>query len=283
MKPFYFLISMILVVSLSIGQTTIFEEGFNDPTYDFEHPDYATSFPPAGWVILDVDNDGHIWYGLYSTTATNGYIASRSYLNPNPLTPDNWIITPAIDLTTVAAGDDIYLGYVVRPSANTNQYKTEHYGIFISTTGTDPADFTEVFSETLLETMLNSEWYDREVDLTSYLGETIHIAFRHWQSTDKDRIHIDEIVVWTETSNNIQSNVQDQARVFPNPATDVLTIEGITDATADIFSITGMKVLSQTIGKHSVSVNVTGLPEGIYTLRITSGENVSNRKLMITK
>jgi hypothetical protein len=127
MKPFYLLISMMLIVSLSIGQTTIFEEGFNDPTYDFEHPDYATSFPPAGWVILDVDNDGHIWYGLYSTAASDGFIASRSYLNPNPLTPDNWIITPAIDLTTILSGDSIYLEYVVRPSANTNIYKTEHY------------------------------------------------------------------------------------------------------------------------------------------------------------
>jgi len=283
MKRFYFLISMLLIVSLSMGQTTIFEEGFNDPTYDFEHPDYATSFPPAGWYLMDNDDDGENWYGIYSTTATNGYISSRSYHQGAALTPDNWIITPAIDLTSVTAGDDIYLGYVVRPSANTNQYKTEYYGIFVSTTGTSPADFTEIFSETLLETMLNTEWYDREVDLSSFQGETIHIAFRHWQSTDKDRIHLDEIIVWTETSNNIQNSFYEQVRIFPNPVSEILTIEGVSDATADIFNLTGMKVFSQNITTYSASVNISELPEGLYTLRITSGENVSNRKLIITK
>jgi hypothetical protein len=283
MKRFYFMISMLLIVSFSIGQTTIFEEGFNDPTYDFEHPDYDTSFPPAGWIIIDSDDDGQNWYGIYSTTATNGYLSSRSYDQGTALTPDNWIVTPAIDLTSIPSGDDIYLGYVVRPSANTPQYKTEHYGIFVSTAGTTPFEFTEVFSETLTDTMSNITWYEREIDLSAYQGETIYIAFRHWQSTDKDRIHVDEIIVWTETSNSIQNSFYEQVRVFPNPVSDILTIEGVSDATADIFTVTGMNVFSQIVSTHSSFVNISELPEGIYILRITSGENVSNRKLIIAR
>jgi hypothetical protein len=87
------------------------------------------------------------------------------------------------------------LSWAVAPSANTPQYRTEHYSVWVSSTGTDVADFTMVHDETLLSTHTNWVYETRTVTLDYQTGTQIYVAFRHHQSTDKDRITIDNVKV----------------------------------------------------------------------------------------
>ncbi len=165
---------------------TIFQEGFDDPGL-------AENFPPEGWLLIDNDGDSLDWY--WDEFEGEYYILSQSWSDETgPLTPDNWIVTPAIDLTDVASG--VSLQFEVTPTADTPEYRTENYSVMVSTTGTDPEDFTEVFSERLQSDMENWVWLLRDVNLSNYAGETIYIAFRHHDSTDLDRIAITNIHVF---------------------------------------------------------------------------------------
>jgi len=165
---------------------------------NFDNSEYESNFPPQGWILTDVDGDGNGWY--WDFYEDDGYLLSRSWSSQTgPLTPDNWIITPEIDLTEVESGKNIFLNFSVCPTANTPQYKTEQYSVLLSTGGSDIQDFTVVlWNETLQTTMTNWEYLLREIDISSYAGQTVRLAFRHHDSTDMDRISINDIEVYSK-------------------------------------------------------------------------------------
>lgn len=94
-----------------------------------------------------------------------------------------------------AAAVNYKLTWEVASTANTVAYRAEHYGVFISTTGTSPENFTMLFEETLPTTVPNWQPQPRELDINSYGGQTVYIAFRHWNITDMDRVVIDNVKV----------------------------------------------------------------------------------------
>ena len=158
---------------------SIFREDFSDPSL-------AENFPPEGWILIDLDGDGHNWFWEDNEAyiADYGYhIISKSWVSATGevLTPDNWIITPQIDLTERAGA---MLEFDVTTLASGAAFKTEHYAVFISTTGTNEEDFEIVYSETISEDHGQMEWQLREIDISGFTGEQIYVAFRHYNSTD---------------------------------------------------------------------------------------------------
>ncbi|MDR4988424.1 MAG: carboxypeptidase regulatory-like domain-containing protein [Bacteroidales bacterium] len=144
---------------------------------------------PAGWIILDENGDGHEWFIVpdnHDPVEGDYAIASASW-DPvaGPLTPDNWLITPLI----ANVQDDYVLSFYVK--AQDPAWPQEKYDVLISTTGTDPDDFTSVWSETLSD----GTWHERSLELSDFAGEDIYIAFRHWDTTDWFRIVLDVIKV----------------------------------------------------------------------------------------
>lgn len=72
--------------------------------------------------------------------------------------------------------------------------------------------------------------------------------------------------------------------VYPNPARDVVTING--ENTIDevkIYSINGQLVQQQTVNGQQVSIQAEGLKTGMYIVQIVSGSTVMNYKLQIQK
>jgi len=274
-KVYTSFIALFITVVITTGQTTtLFEDNFDNQSYE-------TNFPPAGWLLIDQDEDTNNWYWGFYAQDNDGYLLSRSFLNPNALTPDNWIITPQINLVSVPTGELIFLTFTVCPTATTPQYRTEHYGVFISTTGTNPSDFTMVYEETLLETMTNWEWLDRSIDISSFKGENIYIAFRHWNVTDKDRVAINDLLVYSQSDASVGSASMLNVSVHPNPASEFVKIEGVSDASVDIYSLNGTLVYSTIVKKSNSKVNVADLPSGLYTIMVQSGEQVAIQKLLI--
>lgn len=153
----------------------------------------GTTFPPAGWIMKDEDGDSFNWFhytnaAVGSTVAYEGVkcAASASWdgVNEEPLSPDNWLITPQL---TIAADYKLY--YHI--AAQDPDWPEEVYSIMISTTNTDPASFTEVFKETLSSV----EWKEQTIDLTAYVGQNIYIAFRHYDVTNVFYMKLDNVIV----------------------------------------------------------------------------------------
>ena len=101
---------------------------------------------------------------------------------------DDWLITPAIWVR----GKDATLSWDAQ-SLKSQQKVSAGYRVLVSTTGNNPADFTQqpVFSTD--EESLN-EWTHHEIDLAQYEGQHIYIAF-HNNSAQGDFLCIDNITV----------------------------------------------------------------------------------------
>ena len=165
---------------------TIFREQFDDPGLE-------DNFPPEGWKLIDHDGDGHNWY--WGSSMGETYIMSDSWLSATgeALTPDNWIITPQIDLTGMSGAD---LEFEVTPRANGPEFRTENYSVLVSVSGTEINDFETVYTERLQPHMENWVWMLRNVNLSDYAGEKIYIAFRHHDSTDLWSIALRDVHVY---------------------------------------------------------------------------------------
>ena len=148
------------------------------------------------------------------STAPSPAIASYSYHNPTytPLTPDNFIVSPAINLSSSTSP---ILRYKVK--TQDEEFPTEHYAVYVATTNSVAAFLANppVFEETVTDNGPGGVYYKKEVDLSAYHGQPqVYVAFRHFQSHDQFSIHIDDVMVGEKPA------------VVPNCATMVTPVNG---------------------------------------------------------
>jgi uncharacterized repeat protein (TIGR02543 family) len=71
-------------------------------------------------------------------------------------------------------------------------------------------------------------------------------------------------------------------RMFPNPAQNHISIEGVeTRSTINVFSITGAKLMSLENQSGSVNLDVSRLENGVYVIKINSGNGIVSRKVFV--
>lgn len=289
------------------GYTTYVQDGVVISTDTYNHPliTLAVSaiffaegfegaeFPPAGWTMNDADGDGNNWF-LYSVanTAYEGVnsAASASWLGGAVLTPDNYLITPALNLP---AASSYTLNWYA--AAQDPDWTNENYSVMVSTTNTQPASFTTVFTE-----VLQSAVYElRTVNLNAYAGQNIYIAFRHHDVTDMFYMKIDAIELLRGTSNDPTPVAKKTALKgnYPNPFNPETSIafDLAQDANVaiEIFNVKGQKVRTLindrlNAGSHSIVWNGTddngkNVSSGIYFFNMKSGKYTSTRKMILMK
>ena len=81
----------------------------------------------------------------------------------------------------------------------------------------------------------------------------------------------DDNLVWTdgECWDDVEEIVAEQVSVYPNPASETVRIEGIEPTEVQIYNALGQVVK---IVRRTNEIDVEGLPEGVYLLRITDAE-----------
>ena len=137
-----------------------------------------------GWSIVDSDGDGNNW-GVADISsviaAHSGTKAafSASYASSGDLTPDNWLITPQVDLGGT-------LKYWI---AGTNWPDT--YTVMISTTDSSPSSFTALIEDRTT----TSSWAESSIDLSAYEGQKGYIAFRHYNCTGQYYLFLDDVTI----------------------------------------------------------------------------------------
>lgn len=145
---------------------------------------------PHGWTVIDSDGDGNNWKifnphefdeEFHAYDGSYG-VMSRSWIDGHDYSPDNWLISPKIDL----GGE---LEYYVMDDG----YNQERYCIYVSTTGTDIDDFVQLTN--LRVSPASTTWEVRTADLSAYKGQRGYIAFRHYNSTGADFMMIDAVSI----------------------------------------------------------------------------------------
>ena len=182
---------MVLLLALFIvgkAQTPLLSEDFNGGF-------------PTDWTSVDADGDGHEWAVIdmagHSGADGDVCITSQSYTSSaGALHPDNWLITPAIQIP--ASGLYELTFWVCAQDAS---YPNEHYGLYITTNTTDyesPANYTLIFEETIDAnggTRTQGAWKMKSYLLANYAGQTIHVAFRHFDCSDEFYFNLDDVTI----------------------------------------------------------------------------------------
>jgi hypothetical protein len=91
-----------------------------------------------------------------------------------------------------------------------------------------------------------------------------------------------ESLVFCLDVNSVEENAAAGFTMYPNPARDVVQLEGLTrQATVRIFDATGRAVVQHTVQNERESISVASLSQGIYIVRYESEGNVAVKELMI--
>lgn len=203
MKKIFAIFVLCFAVFAAKAQISLLQESFDESTM------------PAGWTAIDADGDGFNWdpsvaVGNFTTNSGAGCVVSASYDNDNSvaLTPDNWLISPAVVIP--ASAQDVTLSWWAK--GQDPNYAVEHYAVYVSTTGTAVTDFT---SPAVYEGNSTGDYVNLTVDLTSYAGQSIYIAFRHYNVSDMFFLNLDDIEV-TYVNPNI-ANAPSNFTATPDP------------------------------------------------------------------
>jgi len=262
------LLLLILVGVNANSQTVLFSD-------DFEDSDISD------WNLIDADGDGINWVPVTMATTAPLYkgMRSASWVSAGALTPDNWAITPGIDLPS--GGTQLTLSWKV--VARDPLWDLENYSVYVSNSQTtaDMLATTEVFTEILggVNTMTT-----RTVLLPTTLTGTIYVAFRHHDVTDQFTMDIDDVTVTSSPLKNDQFFANNFS-IQPNPVNDIFSVttkNNVAIQNIKVMDINGRIVseTNNTNGSDAMQVNIGELNAGVYFVKVQSELGVGTSKII---
>jgi hypothetical protein len=85
-----------------------------------------------------------------------------------------------------------------------------------------------------------------------------------------------------DQSVGLTENTTTNLSVYPNPSSDVVTIESnMTEGSIQIIDLTGKVVANQTVNGLATAFNTAVLSNGMYTVILTNGSTVETRKFIV--
>ena len=208
---------------------------FQTFTWDFEEG-------IEGWTQIDADGDGKMWThhintgtGDFSVNSGVGSINSASYDkdNSSALTPDNWMISPEVEL-----GASVSLW----ARAQDPGWTDEHFAVYV-TTG-DPAN-TENFVEVIPESVATGVMTQYTGNTSEYAGQMGYVAIRHFNCEDQFYLVVDDVTINYPREDG---RIEPEWTVAEN-ATSPYTIEGLAPETE-------YEVQVQTVGNEEWTESV---------------------------
>lgn len=230
----------VLVASSAEAQTTYFQTGFDEgmPTSFTLHDEDgcipSTDMSQLGFAV------GKAWIvnaGVDPTDSTNKVAISTSWYK-KAATANDWMVTGGVKVES----EKSILRF--RSMARDADYR-DGFKVYISETGTAVADFTQAPVLTVSEE--NNSWTTHTIDLSSYAGKSIYIAFVN-DSKDDAALYLDDIFIGIPSAVSISLTMP---RVYDGYGN--IPITGIVKATEDVSSYTvcfkgNGQTVSQTFG-----------------------------------
>ncbi|MDD2332032.1 MAG: choice-of-anchor J domain-containing protein, partial [Candidatus Cloacimonetes bacterium] len=286
------------------ASTILLEDGFES------YANFVIEFAP--WTLLDVDQSttygitDHTWdndydaqaFIIFNPTATSPAMAAGAEPHAGDkyaacfaaTTPDNndWMIAPLL-----AGGGEI--SFWARSYVST--YGLERFKVGVSTTGTNPNDFTFISGTGYIEAPV--EWTQYTYDLAAYDDQQIRIGI-NCVSHDAFFFMVDDVevtgtgageddlapVVATKLFNN-----------YPNPFNPETTIrfsvKEASPVTIEIYNVKGQRVrtlVNETKASGNYDVTWNGkdnhgrnVSSGIYYYKMNAGKFSSTKKMILMK
>ncbi len=254
-KTITFLFSLFLVGGLAYAQdlTTAYSE------------DFSEGVMPDGWTLYDEDGDG---FGFEVVEYEDGPIAliSASYSNAvGPLTPDNYAVTPAINVNGLT---ELQLVYNV--GGQDPNWSLETYTVFVSTGNTVADLLNDEITFSMTEYLGDDPdtWGEQQIRIINDLemfddAEQVYIAFRHHDSSDQFIINFTEISLRGEGTLGIEDQVIDGFSFFVN-GKDLTVKAGDNLELLNVYNILGQTIKTTTPNSSQTTVSLENISSGMY-------------------
>ena len=166
-----------------------------------------------GWTVIDANNDGYTWtltsqvpskWAFYANMNLDWYhtgsnaMVSGSYINGvGALTPDEYLISPRL---TPTEGSEISFW----AAATDASFSADHFGVAVSMATPTKGAFTMIKEWTMTPSRdftggrqgaprRIGVWHKYSVDLSSYAGQQIYVAIRHFNCYDQYILVVDNV------------------------------------------------------------------------------------------
>lgn len=246
------------IVVNDVSLVAYFEPNVADTCIVTEYP-YHEGFENGidCWTIVDKNNDGFTWNlitelnsgsSVVYSHGGNNMMSSFSWSNNTAYHVDEYLISPAFALPQEQSNLSMWFRV-------NGGYPVEKLAIEVSTTTNDVNEF----STTLLDitpTAANGAWTHKTINLSSYRGQTIYIAFHHHDSYDQNYIVIDDVSITQGGTQDIDEIVNDDILIYSKGGH--IIVEGANDAPISIFDIMGRPMYDKI------------LPNGVYMVVVGS-------------
>ncbi len=135
-----------------------------------------------------------------------------------------------------------------------------------------------------------ADWKKIEVSTigSNFLTDNLMIRF-YFQSGGGNNLFIDNILMGHPNELNVNSSISlDNLKFYPNPANELLRIEGLNEldkaSYLTIFDVTGRKVQQLNLSKESqqIEISLSNIEQGIYNVVLTTekGNNYASKILI---
>ena len=150
-----------------------------------------------GWAYIDADGDYYNWFWFSNDSwgepyAYEGdyYMSSASYSINFTVFPDNWLISPVIDIPDGTTTVSFY-------AAGTGENScAEHFAAYICVgDSVSPSNYT---TQIIPETVATADYVQYSADVSAYSGESVRIAIRHFDCSMENWFRVDLFEVYNE-------------------------------------------------------------------------------------
>lgn len=256
-KTITLLFSLLFVANLAYAQEVVFEDNFSSGI--------------SAWTLHDEDGDG---FNFEAVQYEDGMIAMVSYSYHNetfsPLTPDNYAVSPAIDVSDFTA---LKLAYEV--GGQDPDYSGETYTVYVSS-GNTVEDFldeeiTISFNENLANdaTTHGAQQSRLLEDLEMFDDvDTVYIAFRHHDSSDEFAINFTNVSLsGTDILGTDKHYIEGFAHFVNGKNLTIRTEENI--SSLNVYNVIGQSIYSSNPNDNLVTATLDNLNKGMYIGEIT--------------
>ncbi len=124
-----------------------------------------------------------------------------------------------------------------------------------------PASFTVIGGDRTV----GGAWEEVSIDLSAYNGTSIYIGV-NYVGTDNFAFLIDNLVLATTV--DVNTEIAAKVNVYPNPATDIITVANAENANITIINVIGEIVRIIDNASANQTIDMSDLSNGTYFVRV---------------
>ncbi|WP_034040878.1 chondroitinase-B domain-containing protein [Wocania ichthyoenteri] len=219
----------------------------------------------------------------------------------NTLDKDNGTVWAADDGTVVdgVKGDGEYIIYDLGSThsldlvqfSTTNKSDAFGFQVLVSTTGTDPLDFTMVLptsGDLLLTATSTTDFNQYEITADVNARYVKLMGYGRFNSTGDTRTSVwsavGEIEFYGSSSLSVDEvNQENKIVLYPMPAKNILHVKSLNNVikTMQIYSLDGRKIIEKAINSTSTEIDTSLISNGTYIINFSSDSRVNSSKMLI--